>query len=246
MVSADSDVGDLLVVHGSQQAVGRRRPPRRSSTSLLDVDEALPVHRPHWPLTQVGRSVSWTKSFIEARQGDGDAWLSGAAQDDGAVQIFDGNKDGYWEKSDFEQFVERMATARGYEVGSPEVEALPDVYMGLWESMEPADADGDGRVSLEDALAFQEQHFTPEAVTSFAQVIFPVLDTDGDGEIGFEEYQDYLRTSSIDPAVADEVFPRLDTNGDGRITRAEFEQLYLEYFLSNDADVPGSSLWGPF
>lgn len=161
-------------------------------------------------------------------------------------QIFDANNDGYWERSDFEQFVERMAEARGLEPGAPEVKALSDVYMQLWDGMQAADTDQDGRVSLDEALAFQERSFTPELVTSFAQVIFPVLDRNGDGEIGFEEYQDYLRTSSIDAGIAHDVFPRLDTNGDGRITSSEFEQLYREYFLSDDPDAPGSSLWGPF
>jgi Ca2+-binding EF-hand superfamily protein len=161
-------------------------------------------------------------------------------------RIFDANGDGYWERSDFEQFVERVAQERGLDPGSPEVEALSGVFMQLWESLRAADTDGDDRVTLDEALAFQDQNFTPEAVTGFAQVIFPVLDSDGDGAIGIDEYRSLLKSSSIDPAVADEIFPRLDADGDGQISRAEFEQLYQEYFLSDDADAPGSSLWGPF
>jgi Ca2+-binding EF-hand superfamily protein len=161
-------------------------------------------------------------------------------------RIFDSDSDGYWQRSDFERFVERMAHDQGSDTESQEVQALAGVYMQLWEAMRPADTDGDARVSLDEALAFQEQNFTSEGVVAFARAIFPVLDSDGDGTIGLDEYRSLLKTSSVDPAIADEVFPRLDGNGDGRITSSEFEQLYLEYFLSDDADAPGSSFWGPF
>jgi Ca2+-binding EF-hand superfamily protein len=161
-------------------------------------------------------------------------------------RIFDSDSDGYWERNDFQRFVDRIASDQGSATGSPEAQALSAVYMQLWEAMRPADIDGDERVSLEEALAFQERNFTPEGVVAFARAIFPVLDSDHDGAIGLDEYRSLLKTSSIDPAVADEVFPRLDSDGDGRITSSQFEQLYLEYFLSDDADAPGSSLWGPF
>ncbi len=161
-------------------------------------------------------------------------------------RLFDTNGDGYWERSDFEQWVERFAREQGLDPGSSEVQALSGVYMQLWEALRMADTDGDDRVTLDEALAFQDQHFTPETVTSFAQVIFPVLDSDRDGGIGLDEYRNLLKSSSLDPSVADEMFPRLDADGDGRISRSEFEQLYREYFLSDDADAPGSSFWGPF
>jgi Ca2+-binding EF-hand superfamily protein len=161
-------------------------------------------------------------------------------------RLFDANGDGYWQRSDFEQFVERLARERGLDPGSSEVQALSQVYMQLWESLRMADTDGDDRVTLDEALAFQDQNFTPEAVSAFAQAVFPVLDSDGDGSIGIDEYRSLLKASSIDPSVADETFPPLDADGDGRISRSEFEQLYQEYFLSDDADAPGSSIWGPF
>ncbi|HEX7277417.1 MAG TPA: EF-hand domain-containing protein [Acidimicrobiales bacterium] len=162
-------------------------------------------------------------------------------------KLFDMNGDGYWERSDFEQFVERLARAQGLEPGSEKLDAVSQVYMQIWDGLRAADADGDGRVTVEEALSYQEQTFTPEVVTGFARVVFPTLDHDGDGAIGPEEYRQYLSTSpAFDTTAADETFRRLDTDGDGRITAAEFEQLYLEYFLSDDPDAPGSSLWGPF
>ena len=125
------------------------------------------------------------------------------------------------------------------------METFSGVFMHLWAGLRAADSDGDGRVTLDEALAFRES-FTPEAVVTFAQAVFPVLDADGDGAIGLDEYRTLLTTSKIDPAVADDVFPKLDRDGDGRFTLPEFEQLYLDYFLSDDSDAPGSLMWGPF
>src|SRR5687768_9888919 len=106
-------------------------------------------------------------------------------------KMFDGNGDGFWDESDFEQFFERIARSRGSEPGSPEMQELSQVFMQIWDGLKAADTDGDGRVSLEEALEYQEQNITPEAARSYAQVVFPMLDADGDGEIGLEEYRAY-------------------------------------------------------
>ena len=161
-------------------------------------------------------------------------------------KMFDANGDGFWDENDFEQFFERIARSRGAEVDSPEMQELSKVFLQIWDGLKAADSDGDGRVSLDEAMEYQEQNITPEAATSYAQVVFPMLDADGDGEIGLEEYRAYLETGFHDPPAAEELFPKLDANGDGRISRSEFEQLYREFFLSEDPDAPGSSLWGPF
>ncbi len=161
-------------------------------------------------------------------------------------RLFDYDGDGYWEREDFDTFVARLADARGLAPDSPEVRSLAEVYLQVWYALATADADGDGKVTLDEALAFQETNFTPEAVVGFARVTFPVLDSDGDGVIGKDEYRQYLTSSKIDPSVADETFAKLDTDGDGRLTRDEWDQLFLDFFLSDDPDAPGSWLWGPF
>lgn len=160
--------------------------------------------------------------------------------------LFDYDGDGFWEREDFDIFVERLADARGLAPDTPALRSLAGAYLQVWHALAAADADGDGKVTLDEALAYQEANFTPEAVIGFARVTFPVLDADGDGVIGKDEYGQYLAASRIDPSVAGDAFARLDTDGDGRLTSHEWEQLYLDYFLSEDPDAPGSGLFGPF
>ena len=84
-------------------------------------------------------------------------------------------------REDFDTFVARLADARGFAPDAPEVRSLAEVYLQVWYALAAADADGDGKVTVDEALAFQETNFTREAVVGFARVTFPVLDGDGDG-----------------------------------------------------------------
>jgi Ca2+-binding EF-hand superfamily protein len=161
-------------------------------------------------------------------------------------KLFDFDHDGHWEREDFELFVARMAETRGLAPDAPEIQPLAEAYRQVWEGLAAGDADGDGKVTLEEALAFQEANLSAEMAAGFGQVVFPVLDADGDGEIGPDEYRQYMAVAAEEPTWADEVFAKLDRNGDGRITKDEWEQLFVEFFTSDDADAPGSSLWGPF
>ena len=128
---------------------------------------------------------------------------------------------------------------------APEVRSLAEVYLQVWYALAAADADGDGKVTVDEALAFQETNFTREAVVGFARVTFPVLDSDGDGVIGKDEYRQYLTSSKIDPSVADETFAKLDTDGDGHLTGDEWEQLFLDFFLATTPTPPAAGCGGP-
>ena len=75
--------------------------------------------------------------------------------------------------------------------------------------------------------------------------MFRLIDADGDGTIGPDEYGDLMASVGIDRATSAEAFTRLDLDGDGHISKEEFELLYFELSTSEDAEAPGSSFWGP-
>ncbi|MGW7199654.1 EF-hand domain-containing protein [Streptomyces chryseus] len=76
-------------------------------------------------------------------------------------------------------------------------------------------------------------------------VIFDVIDTDGDNQITKDEFARCLKDVwKVDAPDAMDSFTKLDTDGDGTISRHELIRAIREFFLFNDADAPGSLFFG--
>ncbi|MBK1620373.1 EF-hand domain-containing protein [Lamprobacter modestohalophilus] len=99
------------------------------------------------------------------------------------------------------------------------------------------DTDGDGKVSLEEALAPQKPRFTE-------------TDTDGDGFISMEEastaFNNQVPAEMLEamkergmPDPGETFVKNLDKDGDGKVSPAEFEQPTVESFERMDADSDG-------
>ncbi len=161
----------------------------------------------------------------------------------------DANRDGFLEQEDFERIADLYAQPRGWQPGSPGYDSLHATFLGIWqglrESAHPARAD---RVTLDEMLASFDRLFQsdPDLVPRLSALAFDTLDADGDGKIFIDEYRQLLATALLDAPVADQTFPRLDLNSDGYLTREELNQLFAEFFLSDDPNAPGNWLWGPY
>jgi len=99
------------------------------------------------------------------------------------------------------------------------------------------DTDGDGKVSLEEALAPQKPRFSE-------------TDTDGDGFVSVEEastaFSNQVPAEMLEamkergmPDPGESFVKNLDKDGDGKISPAEFEQPTVESFKRMDADGDG-------
>ncbi len=118
--------------------------------------------------------------------------------------------------------------------------------MTWWEMfLAGADADHSGSVDLAEFSAlWARMESSPDPIAEAGRTVFDVLDVDGDGIISVDEYRAFLRVYAVDDASASEHFARFDTDGDGSISRAEFEVLMVDFFQSDDAETPGSWLFG--
>lgn len=160
------------------------------------------------------------------------------------VALCDSNGDGVVEVSDFVTWVERLAAIRGWAPGTGGHRELERLYVDGAKGVIALVGDED-RLSVR-AFGDAMRSLSAEDLARFAAEFFRLIDADGDGEIGPDEYADLLASLGIDRAGADAAFSKLDLNGDGHISGDEFSQLYLEFFRSEDPDAPGNWFWGPF
>lgn len=165
--------------------------------------------------------------------------------------VLDINRDGYIDRVDYTGRVDRLARLSGWTTGSPAYVRNLGRALDEWESLaESADTDGDGRVSLDDYLAYGDIFLDDlQAVRWYArgdaQLLFEAMDTDGDGKLTKEEYQRYLVACGTDASAASTFFAHADLDGDGMITRQEMAHAVEEFILSEDRSAPGNFLFGP-
>ena len=167
-------------------------------------------------------------------------------------RAMDANGDGLLEEADFAALTERWAAVRGAPPGSPEHTRLTDIMMGWWQTL-LATSDETPRdtpratVTLDDVLAVVDrlgQMRQPVAAT--AMTMFEAVDEDADGMISAPEYRRLIESWNGRSTDSDEVFPLLDGDGDGYLSRTEFTELWTEFWAGDDADSPGTWVFGRF
>lgn len=163
------------------------------------------------------------------------------------------NKDGYVERSDWEQCAKNLAELRGWEPGSAEYKEVMARHVAMWNTFWlPADQDQDGKVILEEYLYLAETQrrlgFTYEMrqVTYLFEAIFDTIDLDGDGEITRDEYKLFFAAWGIDIALAEAAYSQMDFNADDCLSRNVFLQYGSNFYINDEPDVVGNYLFGPY
>ncbi|MEU6807545.1 EF-hand domain-containing protein [Streptomyces sp. NPDC046831] len=161
----------------------------------------------------------------------------------------DANHDGHLEWTDCQKLADRYIQA--YRLGRDDLRAraLQTYCQIYWlELLRHSGVDGD-RLTKEQFITANRLAVIDTSRLNVTEggghAIFDVLDTDGDNEIGKDEFARFLRDVwKSDAPEAMEVFHKLDTDGDGAISRYEFIRAIREFYLSNDPDAPGSLFYG--
>jgi hypothetical protein len=161
--------------------------------------------------------------------------------------VMDSNRDGRVEWADYERIAKNIADTRGYGPGSDGYGELMGQYKYGWEQAAPF-ADGSG-MDLNKWLEYNDALLgTPgiydTLVRPAAAMIFDAFDLDGDQKVSVDEWREFFRCYSVDPAEADNCFGKYDLNGDGYVSRSELVDLVGQFYLSSDPDAPGNLLFG--
>jgi Ca2+-binding EF-hand superfamily protein len=159
---------------------------------------------------------------------------------------FDADGDGCLREEDFRALVARWSRLPAVGPGTQLRARVETLLMGWWAALlENGDADGDGGVDMGELLALVDLLPTMTAdVTATADTLFDAVDADRDGRISPEEHRRLVETWNGQPVDLTGVFERLDANGDGHLDRAEFAQLWRQFWTSDDPAEPGNWLCG--
>ncbi|MEB3367927.1 EF-hand domain-containing protein [Saccharopolyspora mangrovi] len=154
----------------------------------------------------------------------------------------DTNDDGFLERADFEALTDRWTGIRG-EDGS---NRLREIMMGWWDALSAtADQDHDQRITREEMLvAVGNLGAMLDLVTATAASMFEAVDQDGDGRVTALEYARMIHAWTGKSTPTDDGFARLDLDGDGKIAKSEFVTHWVEFWVGDDADTPGTHLFG--
>ncbi|MER5465454.1 EF-hand domain-containing protein [Streptomyces sp. NPDC002668] len=160
----------------------------------------------------------------------------------------DANQDGYVDWSDYQKLVDRYLQA--YKLGKNDrrAQALQSFCQMYWLEL-LRHAGQQDRLTKDQFVVANRLASMDTSRLNMAdgagQVIFDVIDTDGDNEISKDEFARFVKDVwKIDAPQAMDVFVQLDTDGDGAISRHEFIRASREHFLSGDPDAPGSLFFG--
>jgi hypothetical protein len=157
--------------------------------------------------------------------------------------VYDADKNGYLEQSDFEQVGQRFDSLLNLTQ-----DRASNWFLGFWQGLAQV-AGPDGRVSREAWLGFLDSLWgqpdvyeaTIQAGVSF---YFTALDSNGDGKLSAAEYGLFFQAMNLDQSLVDQVFPLMDENHDGSISLDEYSQRVREFY-GDDPKAPGNWLLGP-
>ncbi|MCP2167515.1 EF-hand domain-containing protein [Goodfellowiella coeruleoviolacea] len=154
----------------------------------------------------------------------------------------DVNRDGFLERADFEALTDRWVGIRG-ETGA---DRLREIMMGWWDAVHTASAkNGDQKVTLDEVMtAVDTLGGMLDRVAATAESMFEAVDQDGDGRISPTEYGRMIHGWTGADTPTNDAFTRLDLDGDGWIGTSEFVRHWVEFWVGDDADAPGTHLFG--
>jgi Ca2+-binding EF-hand superfamily protein len=153
-------------------------------------------------------------------------------------------------KSDFESLIEDLTSKLEYQKGSADYQRVESELLEFWNGLQQkAGLSPDGEVTLEAWLSYfdnllLDENFPSAGIDYGVNLIFNIIDKDGDDKISLEEYTQLLKSWRISDSEVSGIYSKLDLNGDGSLSREELKQLYHDFYYSNDPDAPGNSIHG--
>jgi hypothetical protein len=166
--------------------------------------------------------------------------------------LFDTDKNGFLEQSDYEAEARRVAELRGWSPGSAQFDEVQSKYKFVWNGIrEGFDTNRDSKVSFEEWVtgvekrAAEAQGQSDNAYRGFVEFVFNVFDRDADGALVGDDYVQFCQAYGIDAVIARATFAKLTRNDADRLSKDDVVHRVREFYQSTDPSVPGNAFFGP-
>ncbi|PZC77500.1 calexcitin-2 [Helicoverpa armigera] len=161
-------------------------------------------------------------------------------------RFFDTDGSGSIEKDDFKTAIDRINKSRGWNAGDAKYKHVEETMLKIWEGIEKAaDSNNDGKVSQEEWFAMWDAFATKpfDWQNLYCKFAFELEDASNDGAIDAEEFSSVQASFGLNKDDAVAAFQKM-AKGKPQVTWAEFQELWKEYFLSDDVNAPGNYIFG--
>lgn len=172
---------------------------------------------------------------------------------DRVFTMLDFDSDGRLAQEDLDTVAEQLGLAFGLSGTDPKVVALRAAFAAQWPDISTKDADGDGRITVEEyreslkSSVAQDRAGFLDRFYAMVAAWLAIADTDNDGLISLAEYTAmFAATVSAGEDALRTAFAQLDLNGDGQLSSEEIRIAVEEYYTSEDPQARGNWLLGPF
>lgn len=151
--------------------------------------------------------------------------------------FFDINGSGKIDKTDFNQLLERVSKVSGWKAGDE------DILNNIWKGLQSADVDKDGEVSQDEWISLWESGSNAEWQNLYCKFIFQLEDSSNDGSIDSEEFSSVYAAFGLSKTEASAAFQKM-SKGKASVSWTEFQDLWKEYFTTEDVNAPGNFIFG--
>ncbi|CAG4942933.1 unnamed protein product [Parnassius apollo] len=164
-------------------------------------------------------------------------------------QFFDTNSSGSVDKKDFELAAQKISQLRGWKEGDAKYKETLDSLLKIWDGLQSvADSDKNGEVTADEWVSMWEAYAkNPSSAqdwqNQYCKFTFNLEDATGDGSIDSEEFSSVYASFGLSKDDAVLAFQKL-ARGKSSITWPEFQELWKEYFVTEDPNAPGNFIFG--
>ena len=154
----------------------------------------------------------------------------------------DANKDGFLAREDFDIIIQRYR-----DLGKTDEKRLAKLYETFEDMMESLGIlDYGTKLTYEQVMEITGKNGAKyEDFVKCLTASFEVIDSDDNGVISYDEWENYYKALGIDTKYARASFDAMDTDGDGVISKDEFVAYNKEFYFSVDDNLKSSIMYGP-